>query len=201
MYIDCKCCPFGVNLTVQDLLRLDARIQDLYFNISEIKISITSLYIISEAPNMTLFGLKTTKWLYLTQTQVSTQAFLGLKDHCSKPIKVMDFSRFDCLCKASYHFGDFGSLYDAGFRVLRADLFNINIINRLSHLRKGVKPRSLECPTIHLWKSLDNQADPLVYSHRAPSKEFIQLSFRINFILTIPDHIQAMDLIQNLQNH
>ena len=28
----------------QDLLRQDARIQDLYFNISEIKLSITSLF-------------------------------------------------------------------------------------------------------------------------------------------------------------
>ena len=35
---------FGVNLTVQDLLRQDARIQDLYFNISEMKLSITSLF-------------------------------------------------------------------------------------------------------------------------------------------------------------
>ena len=34
----------GVNLTVQDLLRQDARIQDLYFNISEMKLSITSLF-------------------------------------------------------------------------------------------------------------------------------------------------------------
>ena len=32
-----------MNLTVQDLLRQDARIKDLYFNISEIKLSITSL--------------------------------------------------------------------------------------------------------------------------------------------------------------
>ena len=40
----------GVNLTVQDLLRQDARVQDLYFNISEMKLSITSLYIISDAP-------------------------------------------------------------------------------------------------------------------------------------------------------
>ena len=39
-----------MNLTVQDLLRQEARIQDLYFNISEMKISITSLYIISDAP-------------------------------------------------------------------------------------------------------------------------------------------------------
>ena len=38
-----------MNLTVQDLLRQDARIQDLYFNISEMKLSITSLYIISDA--------------------------------------------------------------------------------------------------------------------------------------------------------
>ena len=34
----------GVNLTVQDLLCQDARIQDLYFNISEMKLSITSLF-------------------------------------------------------------------------------------------------------------------------------------------------------------
>ena len=34
----------GVNLTFQDLLRQDARIQDLYFNIFEIKLSITSLF-------------------------------------------------------------------------------------------------------------------------------------------------------------
>ena len=32
----------GVNLTVQDLLRQDARIQDLYLNISGMKLSITS---------------------------------------------------------------------------------------------------------------------------------------------------------------
>ena len=34
----------GVNLTVRDLLRQDAIIQDLYFNISEMKLSITSLF-------------------------------------------------------------------------------------------------------------------------------------------------------------
>ena len=39
-----------MNLTVHDLLCQDARIQDLYFNISEMKLSITSLYIISDAP-------------------------------------------------------------------------------------------------------------------------------------------------------
>ena len=33
-----------MNLTVQDLLRQDKRIQDLYFNISEMKLSITSLF-------------------------------------------------------------------------------------------------------------------------------------------------------------
>ena len=33
-----------MNLTVQDLLRQDARIQDLYFNISEMKPSIISLF-------------------------------------------------------------------------------------------------------------------------------------------------------------
>ena len=40
----------GVNLTVQDLLHQDARIQGLYFNIYEMKLSITSLYIITDAP-------------------------------------------------------------------------------------------------------------------------------------------------------
>ena len=40
----------GVNFTVQDLLLRDARIQDLYFNIYEVKLSITLLYIISDAP-------------------------------------------------------------------------------------------------------------------------------------------------------
>ena len=40
----------GVNLRVQDLLRQDARVQDLYFNIFEMRLSITSLYIISDAP-------------------------------------------------------------------------------------------------------------------------------------------------------
>ena len=34
----------GVNLTVKVLLREDATIQDLYFNISELKLSITSLF-------------------------------------------------------------------------------------------------------------------------------------------------------------
>ena len=34
----------GVNLTVQDLLHQVARIQDLYFNISEMKLSITPLF-------------------------------------------------------------------------------------------------------------------------------------------------------------
>ena len=33
-----------MNLTVLDLLRQDARLQDLYFNISEMKLSITSLF-------------------------------------------------------------------------------------------------------------------------------------------------------------
>ena len=45
-----KSIELGVNLTVQDLLHQDARIQDLYYNVSEMKLSITSLYIISEAP-------------------------------------------------------------------------------------------------------------------------------------------------------
>ena len=40
----------GVNLMVQGHLRPDASIKDLYFNISEMKLSMTSLYIISDAP-------------------------------------------------------------------------------------------------------------------------------------------------------
>ena len=39
-----------MNLTVLDILRQDARIQDLHFNMSEMKLSITSLYIISDVP-------------------------------------------------------------------------------------------------------------------------------------------------------
>ena len=39
-----------MNLTVQDLLCQDARIQDLYFIISEMKLSTASLYIILGAP-------------------------------------------------------------------------------------------------------------------------------------------------------
>ena len=45
-----------MNLTAQDLLRQDAMIQDLYFNISEINISITSLYIITDAPKYDIIG-------------------------------------------------------------------------------------------------------------------------------------------------
>ena len=41
---------FGVDISVQDLLCQDTRIQDLYFIISEMKLSITLLYIISDAP-------------------------------------------------------------------------------------------------------------------------------------------------------
>ena len=44
--------PNGVNITVQDLLRQDAKIQDVYFNISGMKLSITSLYLISDAPKI-----------------------------------------------------------------------------------------------------------------------------------------------------
>ena len=40
-----------MNPTVQDIFRQDSRIQDLYFDISEIKLSITSLYIIYDDPN------------------------------------------------------------------------------------------------------------------------------------------------------
>ena len=39
-----------VNFLLQDLLCQDPRIQDLYFNISEMKLWITSLYAISDAP-------------------------------------------------------------------------------------------------------------------------------------------------------
>ena len=45
-----NCHNYSVNLTVQDLLHQDARIQDLYFNMSEMKLSITSLYIVSDVP-------------------------------------------------------------------------------------------------------------------------------------------------------
>jgi len=45
-----NCVKIGVNLRVKDLLRQEARIQDLYFNISEMKLSNTSLYTISDAP-------------------------------------------------------------------------------------------------------------------------------------------------------
>ena len=48
----------GVNITVQDLLRRDARIQYLYFNISEMKLSITSLYIISDAPKYDIIWIE-----------------------------------------------------------------------------------------------------------------------------------------------
>ena len=50
---------YGVNLTIQDLLRQDARIQDLYFNISEMKLSITSLYVISDAPKCDIIMTET----------------------------------------------------------------------------------------------------------------------------------------------
>ena len=36
----------GVNILVQDLLCQDARIQNLYFNISEMKLAITSLFLV-----------------------------------------------------------------------------------------------------------------------------------------------------------
>jgi len=49
-----------MNLTVQDLLRQDTRIQDLYFNISEMKLSITSLYIISDAPKYDIIWTENT---------------------------------------------------------------------------------------------------------------------------------------------
>ena len=41
---------FGVSLTVQGLLRQDSRIQDLYFNLFKMKLPITLLYILSDAP-------------------------------------------------------------------------------------------------------------------------------------------------------
>ena len=48
-----------MNLTVQDLLRQDERIQDLYFNISEMKLSsITSLYIVSGAPKYDIIWIE-----------------------------------------------------------------------------------------------------------------------------------------------
>ena len=50
MYFDFVKKHIGVNITVQNLLRQDARIQDSYFNIAEMKLSVTSLYIISDVP-------------------------------------------------------------------------------------------------------------------------------------------------------
>ena len=49
----------GVNLTIQDFLRKNARIQDLYFDISEIKLSMPSLYIIFGASKYDIIWLKT----------------------------------------------------------------------------------------------------------------------------------------------
>ena len=51
-------CLSGVNLTVQNFLRQDARKQDLYFNISDMKLSFTSLYIISDAPKYEIIWTK-----------------------------------------------------------------------------------------------------------------------------------------------
>ena len=48
----------GVNLTIQDLWR-----QDLYFNIPEMKQSITSLYIISVAPKYDIIRTENAMWL------------------------------------------------------------------------------------------------------------------------------------------
>ena len=50
---------YGVNLSVQNLLCQDARTQDWYFNNPEMKLSITSLYIISDAPKYEIIGPKT----------------------------------------------------------------------------------------------------------------------------------------------
>ena len=85
----------GVNLTVQDLLRQDARIQDFCFNISEIKLSITSLYIISDAPKYDIIWTENsdvidsfiseilkglfTKFEYITFSYVSTKEIFIMK--------------------------------------------------------------------------------------------------------------------------
>ena len=53
----------GVNLTVLDLLRQDGGIQDLYFNISEMKLSITSLYIISDAPKYVIIWIENSDFI------------------------------------------------------------------------------------------------------------------------------------------
>ena len=59
----------GVNLTVQEILCQDARIQDLYFNISEMKLSITSLYNISGAPK---YGIISTEKSDVIDIEVRT---------------------------------------------------------------------------------------------------------------------------------
>ena len=41
---------FGVNSTAQSFSVKDSMTADSYFNISELKLSITSLYIVSDAP-------------------------------------------------------------------------------------------------------------------------------------------------------
>ena len=52
----------SVTLIVYDLLRQDAGIQELYFNISEMKQSISDILYLMPL-SMTLFGLKTAMWL------------------------------------------------------------------------------------------------------------------------------------------
>ena len=48
--IDINILKVWVNLTIKALLHQDARMQDLYFNISEIKLSITLLFSVKIMP-------------------------------------------------------------------------------------------------------------------------------------------------------
>ena len=52
----------GGKITVQDFLRQDAMIQDLYFNISEMKLS--TLYIISDAPKYDIIWTENSDVIY-----------------------------------------------------------------------------------------------------------------------------------------
>ena len=77
----------SVNLAVQDLLRQDARIQDLYFNISEMKLS--HRYLLMPL-SMTLFGLKAEllyKYGWMREAScIKIQYTFGSLLHCLKMV-------------------------------------------------------------------------------------------------------------------
>ena len=68
-------CKTGVNLTVQDILRQDARIRDLYFNISinSYQSHRCTLYLMPLG--MTLFGMKTATRILDFQSGTAHQAY------------------------------------------------------------------------------------------------------------------------------